>query len=303
MQKTIPFAQPQQDPLGFVREGFVTLNPAQARYIVEHCRYDRQRDETRALSHIAALAEQMRRGLWLPKTQIDFARLDGRLILVNGHHRLTAQAQTGDDIVWSVVIHDCETEAELRALYPRFDTVLRKRTTANILKGIDFADGAGLMPTTASALWAAAPIIASGLQMNTGKPVVLLPDDQQAVAASYASEALVAEGYLDHAPKAIRQKLRTGGRFAIMLVTIKHRPMIAQEFWVGLCEDDGLAKGDPRKTLLNDMMTRSTQGLLSGPMMACARAWNTFYRGDRATILRVNGNAIPLSGTPFTVRA
>lgn len=298
-----------QQSASFVREGLVTFNPAQANTVLRECRYERQRDETRAKTHINALAEQMRRGLWLPKTQIDFARTpDGKLILANGHHRMHAQIAAAVNILWNIVIHDCRDDAEVAALYWKFDTTLRKRSSSNILEGIGFAEGIGVSRATARALWGAVPILNLGLKMyryQTAETVgALLPDDRQQIAAEYASEASIAESLLRLAPAVVRKRMLVASRFAIMIAILRHQPERGANFWRGFCEDDGLAKGDPRKTLLQDMQVRPNKaGLQAQHMMAIARAWNAYFEGRPTTVLKVTGSAVPVAGTPLTVQA
>jgi hypothetical protein len=289
----------------FVREGFVTFTPAQANMVLRECRYERQRDESKAKAHIATLAEYMRRGQWLEKSQIDFARLPtGRLILVNGHHRMHAQILAASNILWSVVIHDCAGDHEVRGLYYRFDTNLRKRSSSNILSGIGFADDAGLKKQTATALWNSAPVILDGLKFKryAQQERSVLTDDRIVLCRQYLDEARFMETAIAAAPAFMRRKLMSVSVFALAMVTLKHCPEKAGTFWKGLCEDDGLTKGDPRKTLLADMQSRSG-GLLASSMMATAKAWNAHYQGRDLKIVKVTGHHVPVSGTPFTVQA
>ena len=158
--------QPLQHAATFLREGFVTLNPAQAGVILRECAYDGQRKVDK--DHVAVLAEQMRRKSWLKRGGIDFARLNGRLILANGYHRLTSQIEAAVNIEWTVVIHECRAADEVRDLYHKFDTNVRKRTNIMVLNGIGFADEVGISKTAASALFGAAPIIATGLRSPHG---------------------------------------------------------------------------------------------------------------------------------------
>jgi hypothetical protein len=247
----------------------------------------------------------MKRGLWLPKTQLDFARVGSRMILVNGHHRMHAQVAAGCDILWSVVIHDCETDSEVAQLYWKFDTTLRKRTTANVVGGIGLADDLGMEKEFAGSLWRCATTLARGMQFRGQFGAVdILPDERVSICREYAEEARFYQKAAKKAMLPIRRKLRGVSLMAVAMATLKHQPDRAQEFWQGLCEDDGLAKGDPRKTLLADMHVRNaTKGLLVAQMMACARAWNAFYHGNDLKLIKVTGHAVPIAGTPFTVQA
>jgi len=300
-----PMGQPQ---LGFIREGHVKFTPAQANMVLKWCRYERQRDETKARSHIATLAEEMRRGSWLEKSQLDFARTGQRLVMVNGHHRMHAQIESGQDILWNIAIHDCASETELRGLYYRFDTNLRKRSAANIMDGVGFAADVGLKKETATALWGAAQVIADGMRFrrytqNAGHRAILT-DERLAICHEYAAEAKFYEGCVKAAPGYMRRRFRTVSMFALAMVTLKNEADTARDFWRGLSEDDGLHKGDPRKTLLLDMQARSgMSGLAVAQLMAGARAWNAYRAGRDLKIIKVTGHPVPIDGTPYVVRA
>lgn len=296
-----------QSELNFLREGYVRFSAEQASTVLKLCRYDKQRDETRAQGHIATLAEAMRRGQWLEKSQLDFARVNGRLIMVNGHHRMHAQIAAGVDILWSIAIHDCADEGHVRSLYYRFDTNLRKRSASNIMSGIGFAEDTGLAKQSATALWTSAQVIADGMKFRHGSKATssaLLTDDRVAICHEYAHEARIYDTFVSKAPSHMKRRLRTASVFAIAMVTLKAEPVLAGEFWRGLAEDDGLTKGDPRKALLTDMQTRSgARGLMTAQMMATARAWNAFRMGKSVHHIKVTGNPVPIDGTQYVVRA
>lgn len=300
-----PMGQPQ---LSFIREGMVNFTPAQANMVLKWCRYERQRDETKAKGHIATLAEDMRRGNWLPKSQLDFARLNSRLILVNGHHRMRAQVEAHADILWNIAIHDCASDGEVRSLYYRFDTNLRKRSAANIIGGIGLAEDTGLRKEIAAALWHSAQVIHDGMIFRryspSGSKRAMLADERVAVCRQYADEAKTMERLIALAPTHIRRKLKTISVFSVAMVTLKAEPATASEFWKGLAEDDGLTKGDPRKSLLVDMQSRTARnGLIAAPMMAAARAWNAYRAGKNVGHIKVTGHPVPIDGTGYVVRA
>ena len=315
-------ARPQPDPNGytpmqikpklvppqpgtFIAEGNITINPAQAGWIYRELGYEHNRKVS--VPHAKKLAEYMRRGQWMSKSTIDFARLsDGRLILVNGHHRMMGQSMTGVDLVWNVIFHDCANDDEVKALYYRFDTEVRKRSASNIVSGVGIGEELGLTRQTATALFNASSVIANGLRMTCavrGETTALI-DDRLAICTEYSREAALMQVYLSKAPSAVSRKLRQASEFSVALATMKHQPAVASEFWSGLCEDDGLTKGDPRKTLLMDMQTRKgTGGLSSSNLMATAKAWNAFCAGSTLKIIKVTGHDVHLAGTPFVVTA
>lgn len=290
----------------FISEGNLRLRPAQAGWIARELGYEHNRKVTPL--HVAKLAEYMRRGQWLDKSALDFARLpDGRLILVNGHHRMAAQAQTAVDVTWNVIIHDVRNENDVRALYYRFDTEVRKRSAANIVGGVGLAEDCGIRKETATALWNASQIIANDMRFrryDQVEKIDVLVDERLTVCRNFASQAKVMERFISTAPAFIRPKLKTVSIFSIALVTLLHQPVGAEAFWSGLCEDNGLRKGDPRKTLLMDMQVRGTTGsLVAAHLMAAAKAWNAFYEDRPLKIIKITGHPVEILGTPYTVSA
>lgn len=292
-------------PGSFIREGHIRLNPAQAGWIARELGYSGNRKL--APMHVAKLAEYMRRGQWLDKSTLDFARLPtGRLTLVNGHHRMAAQAQTAKDVVWNVVFHDVGGEADIKSLYYRFDTEVRKRSAANIVQGVGLTDAHGLTKETAKALWAASQLIANGMTFRRylQDQADIVMDERLAVCADFAEPARQMEARINKSPGFLRSKLRTVSVFGLALVTLKHQPDVALRFWSGVCEDDGLSKGDPRKTMILDMQSRKgARGLVASHLMAGAKAWNAFLAERELKIIKVTGHSVSIDGTPYMVTA
>ena len=310
--KPTPIHERGQDPLGFIREGFVTFTPAQANAVLRGCTYDRQRKIDKL--HVATLRELMQRGSWTAKDKLDFAVLDGRIILVNGYHRMTAQAESGQNIEWTVAIHQCSDVAEVRGLYFGFDTNVRKRSENNILQGVGFGEQHGILAKTAKSLYRAAPIIAAGMVVGSVSvrggstadlKVQRIVDARLEFAEQFAAEAKAIENLMKPADKRLAQKMMSGGFFAVALVTMKHQPERAHEFWGGLFLNDRLRRGDPRSTLHADMLTRDYKhGLMQQTVMVPTKAWNAFFEGRDLKLIKVQqGQQFRLLGTPYTVRA
>lgn len=293
-----------------IREGFQSLSPSDAAAILEHCSYDRQRRID--AMHSETLREMMQRGAWLEKSQIDFGRMpDGKLWLVNGHHRLTAQARSGRTLLWAIAVHDCKSVDDLRTLYYRYDTNVRKRTSENILQGVDFAGQHGLTKQVARSLFDAAPIIASGMSVGTRNPSLetalarRLTDQRMATAERFVAEASIYQACVDPAPASIKRKLLLPTITAVALVTIRHEPEIAAEFWSGVAENDGLRRGDARATLIQDLTARNGKsGSAHQFLVVAAKAWNAYHSGRLLKIIKVNaGHTTKISGTPYEVTA
>lgn len=296
----------QQDLVSFVREGLVWFTAEQAATVLSECRYRHQRNELSAMSHINTLAKLMRDGEWLSKSQLDFASIDGILILLNGHHRMHAQVASGENILWSIVIHECASEDQVRKLYTKFDTYIRVRSGANEVNGLNIPEMTGLSKMTATSLYKAAPVIINGMRFKPTdiRAARILDSEKERFCLDYKSEAKFYEDVMVNAHYGIKPKFRSVSIFAVALVTLRHSRARAEEFWAGVFEDDGLTKGDPRKALLLDMQNRNSKNSLNvAMMMATARCWNAWWERKNISHVKVTGNNVPILGTPHTVWA
>lgn len=290
------------NPLSFVQEGFNALTAVQANQVLLHGTYDGQRRISPA--HVEVLADIMKRGGWEPKDKIDFALLDGDLILVNGYHRMSAQVASGKSILWTIVVHQCKTLNEVRALYYKFDTNTKIRGGAQILNGINFAEQTGLARQTAKALYDAMPFIAAGFSTAKRDQDVLtsrVMDRRLAMAAEYVKAAQLYEDCLGRLQPKVGAKFRSGGVTAVALVTLRYQPVRAEEFWSGAASNDGLRKGDPRLALYNDLITRNLNvGVSVQPIFVPAYAWNAWFDGKDIKIIKVYARTRAfIAGTPF----
>lgn len=305
MQNILPMSG-GQGKLAFIREGSCRFTPAQAAFVLRECAYAKNRDWTKAQKHVDVLMETMRRGLWIPRDQIAFALTDGQLTLINGHHRMAAQAASGVDIEWSIAIHPCRDAAEVAALYARYDTNIRKRTDENVLSALGLADACGISPTTARALWRAAPILANNLYVGRKHDDYLtryIADDRLALAKSYAAEAREFERALTGMSGKAKIKITNSGAItSVALVTMRANLASAFQFWRGIAENDGLRKGDPRSTFRDWLIDNNAKAAGAGSsVFAAAKAWNYYVDGKTLSIIKVSGNPIRIAGTSYVV--
>lgn len=297
--QTPPKAQQVSD---FIREGFVSLTAVQSNMVLRGCHFDGQRPID--VNHVNVLADSMRRGAWLRRNQLDFADCQGRLYLVNGYHRLSAQVATGETIEWTVVVHPCRDMDAVRALYYKFDTNVKARTAAQILSAIDFADKTGLTKQMAKCLYGALPVIASGFSKSRNDRNTLTTrsvDRRLEMAQEYLPAAKEYEKCLGKLPTQVGSKYRSGGVAAVALVTLRYQPILAKEFWSGSAANDGLRKGDPRLALHNDLLTRAMNaGSAVQSVFVPAYAWNAWFNDKPIKIIKVYATRrATIDGTPF----
>jgi hypothetical protein len=288
-----------------LNDGALVLTGAQAGALLKRCRYARQtRDLTPAgADHVEVLADMMRRGQWRRCDQLDFARLKGVLILINGHHRLTAQQKADVSIEWNVMVHDCETNEEVAALYYSFDTNVRGRNASTVLNAMDASKLFGISKTTASGLFKCTPLLLSNFDMRKSSrdPVgARVIDRRMEVMKGFAKEAQAWEAATKSAPPAVRRKLLNQGAFSVAMMTFRHRPYEADQFYRGLSNNDGLKKGDPRNTYLTALLTMdAASGSSAYTARQAAVAWNAWMQGRQLSIIKViESNTFRISGTP-----
>jgi hypothetical protein len=302
-------ATPKFDPSQYIGDGFSRWSAARANQILMACRYEHQKRDLSpgGKQHIAVLADIMRRGQWRDKDKLDFARVPAlgghTYILVNGHHRLAAQTISGSPIEWTIVVHECATSEDVAALYYSFDTNLRIRSNAQILGATELAHLLGVKSTAAEALWRAVPLIAADFDFSISArdPLVhRVIDRRMEYAKSFQKEIILWERAVRDAPVAIKRRLGNQGALGVALMTFRHQPNLASDFWGGVSTNDGLRKGDPRHTYLRYLSAEiGTRSDPTTPARHAAVTWNAFFERRSLTIIKVLDNAVfRIAGTP-----
>jgi hypothetical protein len=289
-------------------DGVVKVAPGIARRILDELNFPEQRrvDSSRIYSH----GDNIRRGDWMEGHPITLVLLpDGRIWLVDGQHRLHAIASQDQAIAVTVRIVPMESEKEARFFYAGFDQKNSVRTDRQILDAVDITGETGLRSATTTHLFRAAPLLLNGLEPIAAAVAratdsdVFLQANKLAIVREWSAEAKAFEKVLDRATiKGLRLKLCGSGVMAVALYTLRHQPKKAQDFWHGLAGNDGLRKGDPRATLLADLMFNRALNVGSHrqKVQQPAAAWNAFCEGRDLKIIKcIDGAALTLWGTPL----
>jgi len=291
----------QQGVRDILTEGVTKLTAVEMHRVLANCGYEHQRNVSER--HMLVLADLMTRGRWQQKSQLDFAVLDGRYILVNGYHRAYAQVRSGKPIVWNIALHQVASAAALRALYYAFDTNTRPRSASDILKATEFSDANGLGKTIGEALYRAVPFLASKFALNPKQRNFLVEkqvDLRLSVANDYAKAAARYWGCLDGLSGGRKKKYLSGGVTAVAVATMRYQSDAAWQFWTGVASNDGLKRGDPRLALFNDFLVRTVAGGSAGSFAPAIIAWNAWFEERDLRIIKVTENFVPvIAGTPF----
>ncbi|MGR7993870.1 hypothetical protein [Xanthobacter sp. ZOL 2024] len=300
------FTEKEFHPASVLCNGFVTLTASQAAALIKMCRYEHQKRDLTAggKEHIRVLADLMKRRQWREKDKIDFALFDGKYIILNGHHRLTAQALANVPIEWTIVVHVCQTAEEVAEFYYTFDTNLRVRSNANILGASDLAALIGVKPTAAEALWRAVPLLISNFDFNGSARDVLFTrviDRRMEACKAYQREVIAWEDAISGGSLLIKKRLRAQGACAVALTAFRYHPVLADKFWRSVANNDGLSKGDPRHSYVRSLVEYSVKsGDATSTAWPAAICWNAFYAGRDLTAIRPGIQAnFRIAGTPI----
>ena len=280
-----------------IREGRVVITPDLAQKILQDSNYEGQRRVDQRSVNV--YAEMMRRGLWELADPISFARLHGNLTLVNGQHRLHGIVAYGREVEFRVAVNDCETPEEVRALYYRFDAVMRVRTAKQVLNAIGLAESENVSRSIASATYAAVGVIANGFQtpcngtMRGDVAVKTRVIDLRVEACKLQDALKAGQGE-------ITPRIRRATTFAVALITTKYQPEKAIPFWRGVAENDGLKRTDVRHLFVRDLLSRDVSiNAHDQGIMTAAIAWNAWYEGRPLKIIKVAENhSLRIAGTP-----
>lgn len=284
-------------------EGRQQISPELARSTMTNLRYDGQRPAYQ--HHVALLSDAMQRGQWTPGTQIAFGRLpDGTMHLVNGQHRLLALSDSGTTQEFQVLIVDVADEPALSALYNHFDVVARQRSLSEVLNATGIAKKLGLTKSMAKATYESVAILENGLRRPNYQvdPVGARSKDVRfELARQWWAFAIEYEQLIKPASVTLKTKLVGPGVVTVALATLRYQNEKATEFWRGLAENDGLRKGDARRTLIQALYDRNfAKGNQDGRIILPANAWNNWFQGKDALILKIFQGAEPrLLGTPY----
>lgn len=283
-------------------DGMVTIAPGIAREVLDTCNFEGQRK--RKPARVAKSRRRIETGAWDPEAStIVFARTpDGCLHLIEGQHRMAAISESGIATASYVRIRDADDMQGVRRMYAQYDEPDSSRNDAEMLDGLQVADSIGVTKRIASAAFRA---------------MSLLRTDLEPQGPGAADEARSRDGRLDEitgwvdeirefarifeiADPALKPYLLAQGTMAPSLYLLRHQPVKAREFLVGLARNDGLRRSDPRSRLISDFATRgANKGSMRQGVVRMSIAWNAFWRDKDVQIIRVSDKAvIQFLGTP-----
>lgn len=285
----------------------VEFTPAMAQSWIDLYTYGRQR----AINprHVNFMKQVREHGEFNPYAPIECATIAGKIrSITNGHHRLWMIAQGTKPQVLCVVYVPVHTEEDIARLYATHDNGGKQRTIADIATAYGTDKVLDLPAMQLTKIGAAALIVSSsfaphrcGLDYENKSPT--FRNELLCTYGPFAKKFFDATAGADVTTKKL---LMNQAVLSVMLATYMNpaTEKKAQEFFVGMALDDGLKRGDPRKTLLDYLRRRALEhGNPRVNLMIhnVASAWNYFWKGEQLMKLAIRDATLPVTilGTSF----
>lgn len=286
-----------------------TIGPKLAAELLSSAGYEKNRGISR--KYVKHYAEEMRRGNWHLTGTVDLAHLNGRKLLVNGQHTLSAIVTAGMPIKQRVVHYQCDSANDVDALYAHFDKG-RGRKYIDTLRAYDFPKQIDLPPSVTQKLTSAVMEIENGLPTARASKPLMSDLERMDSVLPWVEAYKRLDDAISGCSKDIRNKISARTCLPVALITTKFNSD-AGDFWRGVAHLDGLQRNDPRGTLSRFLLTtvasngRQPAGLEPwDAWRGVAHAWNKYYRGaslgrmSSIKQLRSMYPQIVIEGTPYT---
>jgi hypothetical protein len=283
-----------------ISEGRQVITPLLAQQILDQAPYEGQRKFQE--EHAEKWVFFIQGGTFLRDQGISFGRLNGRLYLLNGQHRLRAVVKSGKAISFDITIFECQIEQELSDHYKRFDTESLPRSTKDIIRG-DSMISEEMPGQYVQRVCEAIPWIEARFKHIAKRkmPIIARIKEQRLMLAHQWEREAKLYRVLSKGITAVKtNRFYSGVTLACALVTLRFAPEEAETFWKKAIQNDGLHKGDPARCLLDtwDARGRSLTQYQKGHVAALA--YNAHYRGESMHRIHIpNDVDIYLEGTPY----
>lgn len=284
--------------------GIVNMTPGLASRILAETNFIGQRK-----LKIARVAERklwIACNLWQPGFPITFVLFeDGTVWLVDGQHRLMAIYESGQTVQIKINVIEVTDERHARAIYSGFDKSDSTRSDSELLDGANIMERHGISRDTARSAFRAMVLLQNNMEPARGVTIegwnARSTEARMQSLGEWINEIKAYETACKDAETWLKRKLYGAGCMAVALYTLRHQRIKAIEFWSSVANDDGLSKGDPRKTLLDDFKNRSNNaGNIRQSVQQPSLAWNAWWKGESRRIIKCLTDApIQILGTPM----
>lgn len=214
------------------------------------------------------LANEIKRGAFKQDTAIELCAVNGKDLLTDGRHRLSAIVEAGIPQRMVIVKRVLRDDDAVALDYSRTDKGVR-RITSDDYRAFQLGTELGLSDTDLNKFGSAVAMINSGFMVaNQGK---LHTGDRLKMMRDYNDACSSYLEVIAGTDKSLRSRLMRAATLGVALVTFRYSSTAygdkIEKFWHGVAWDDGLRVGDARKVanrhLLETGMTGGAAGITS----------------------------------------
>lgn len=293
---TTPLADVTADAL---RARVVRITPERAATMLTTLSFERQR----AISpkHVEYLLATMRTGELTDMVIQEAEFPNGRKVLVDGYHRLTALVQYGRPLLAVIVTHSVNSEHELAERYAKIDRSF-VRKPKDMLRAFGIEDRSEMSVKMLSTVSAGVAIVANDFPRHSGSIGARSLIQRTNNVDAWLPEGRLYAACLNGATNEVSLLLSRAPVTAVALATLRYQPSLAEPFWSRIAADDGLLKDSPEGRLLTWL--RANRVTQHGQFFYCrhvAGAWNAYFEGRTLKLLKIADPSAPVSiaGTPY----
>lgn len=282
-----------------LRARVVRITPERATQMLATLAFERQRNI--APRHVEYLLAMMQNGE-LTDLLIQEAEFpNGRKVLVDGYHRLTALVQFGKGLPAVIVTHRVNDDQELAERYAMIDRPATRKPK-DMLRAFGIEERAEVSGKMLNTISAGVAIVANGFPRHSGtighKSLIQRTNNVDA----WLAEGRVFAACLTGSTNEVSLLLSRAPVTAVALATLRYQPELAEPFWSRIAADDGLTKDSPEGRLLTWL--RANRVTQHGQFFYCrhvAGAWNAYYEGRTLKLLKISDPSAPVTivGTPY----
>lgn len=286
--------------LDHLRSRVARITPECAASMLATLSYERQRNISS--KHVDYLRAMMEKGELSDLILQEAEFPNGRKVLVDGYHRLTALIQFGQPLLAVVVTHHVDDEDGLNERYAKIDRPATRKPS-DMLRAFGLDQQADLTPSMLKIISAGAVIVANDFPRNSGgdnqKSVITRTHDVQ----KWLGEGEAYSTCIAGCAHEIKTLLTRAPVVAVALATLRYQRGIAETFWSRIAAEDALPKDSPEGRLLTWLRANRVNTVGSQVIYAryVAGAWNAYYEGRSLKLIRIVDASAPvfLAGTPI----
>ena len=257
--------------------------------------------------HVILLAQEMENGTFIAHSSIVFAELNNVSHLIDGQHRLNAIVLYDKPVRMPVLRKTATSMKQVQEWYASIDQGLR-RTARDAIRAQGIPQELELSERHAGRLSGAVKLIATGFADVTAKNAAVRAAGRVQARSNAAVSGLMrlwskeARTYfsLIHGGEPTNMYLFDRAPVvACGLLTIRHMPDKAADFWREIARDSGLSREDARKRFL--VFLRDKKERPPGVVRGFAPAWRAFVEGRSLDLLRPEKSTSPImiKGVPL----